>query len=104
MSKSLAARWVSTENSGTSGAAQERIEVAPRRVRAFGDGVVALVQDLVEDLQPLVGQADLVGVGVSEQPRHPVFVVPGGCGTVFAPDVSSRLLHPGQERFDPRPE
>ena len=29
-----------------------------------------LVQDFVEDLQALVGQADLVGVGVGQQPRH----------------------------------
>ncbi len=90
------------------GAAELAVEVEPRRVRAFGDGIVALVQNFVEDLEPLVGEADLVGVGVSEQPRHcaPVgqLVVPGGDGTVFTTDVSSRLLHPGQERFDPRPE
>ena len=103
-SNSPAARWVSTENSGTSVFAQQRLEIAPRCVRAFGDGVVAFVEDLVEDLQPLVGQPDLVGVGVGEQPRHPVFLVSGGCGTVFAPDVTSRLLHPRQERFEPRPE
>ena len=83
-------------------------QVEPGRIRALGDRVVALVQDFVEDLEPLVGEADLVGVGVCEQPRHraPVgqLVVPGGGGTVFAADVTSRLLHPGQERFDPRPE
>ena len=77
-SNSPAARWVSTENRGTSALAQQRLEIAPRRVRAFGDGVVAFVEDLVEDLQPLVGQPDLVGVGVGEQPRHPVFRRVGG--------------------------
>ena len=49
-------------------AAQLVLEVEPRRVGALGRRVVALVEDLVEDLEPLVGQADLVGVGVDEQP------------------------------------
>jgi hypothetical protein len=41
------------------------LEVGPGGVGALGDRVVALVEDLVEDLQALVGQADLVGVGVA---------------------------------------
>ena len=44
------------------------LEVDPGRVGALGDGVVAFVEDLVEDLEPLVGQPDLVGVGIDEQP------------------------------------
>ena len=44
------------------------LEVDPRRVGALGRRVVAFVEDLVEDLEPLVGEADLVGVGVDEQP------------------------------------
>ena len=50
--------------------AKQGLEVAPGRVRALGDRVVAFVQDFVEDLQPLVGQADFVRVGVGEQPGH----------------------------------
>ncbi len=84
--------------------AQQRLEIEPRRVRALGDRVVALVQDLVEDLQPLVGQTDLVGIGVDEQPRHLPGVVVGSQGAVFATDVASRLLHLGQERLEPGPE
>ena len=40
------------------------------RVGPLGDGVGALVQQLVEDLQALVGQPDLVGVGIEQQPGH----------------------------------
>ncbi len=85
-------------------AAHERLEIEPGRVRALGDRVVALVQDLVQDLQPLVGQTDLVGVGVDEQPPHLPAVVVGSQGAVFATDVTSRLLHLGQERLEPGPE
>ena len=90
------------------GSAHLAIEVGPRRIRALGERIVTFVQDFEEDLEPLVGQTDLVGIGIREQPRHrsPAveLVVPGGDGTVFAADVTSWFLHPGQERFDPRPE
>ena len=85
-------------------AAQQRLEIEPRRVGALGDGVGALVQDLVEDLQPLVGQADLVGIGVDEEPGHLPRAVVGGQCAVFASDVAGRLLHLGQERLEPWPE
>jgi hypothetical protein len=52
--------------------AHRRLHVRPRRVRALRGGVVALVQDGVEDLEALVGKPDLVGVGVAEQPPHDV--------------------------------
>ena len=48
--------------------AQRAVEVEPGRVGTLGDGVGAFVEDLVEDLEPLVGEPDLVGVGVDEQP------------------------------------
>ena len=62
-------------------------EVEPGRVGALGDGVGAFVEDLVEDLEPLVGQPDLVGVGVDEQPgdrigsvdRHAAARAPSRC-------------------------
>jgi hypothetical protein len=84
--------------------AEQPVEVPPRCVRAFGERVGPLVEDLVEDLQPLVGQPDLVGVGIGEQPRHPARPVAGGDRAVLAADVTSRLLHLSEERFDPRPE
>ena len=67
-----------------------------------------LVQNFEEDLEPLVGQTDLVRIGIGEEPLHdPLpaeFSGVGGDGAVFAADVASWFLHPGQERFDPRPE
>ena len=81
-----------------------RLEVGPRGVGALGDRVGALVEDLVEDLQALVGQPDLVGVGVDEQPRHLVGAVLGGLAAVLAPDVAGRLLDPGQQGFELWPD
>jgi hypothetical protein len=86
------------------GGAELGLQVGPGRVGTLGDCVVALVEDLVQDLEPLVGQPDLVGVGIEQQPRNLT-------GSVFRPDaaalhsdIPSGLLDPGQERFDPRPE
>ena len=58
--------------------AQLGFEVDPRRVGPFGRRVIAFVENLVEDLEALVGQADLVGVGVDEQPRDLVRPMFGG--------------------------
>ena len=85
-------------------APQEGLEIEPGRVRPLGDRVVALVQDLVQDLEPLVGQADLVGIGVDEEPPDLARVVGRGQGAVFASDVPSWLLHLGQERLEPGPQ
>ncbi len=84
--------------------AHERLEVDPRCVGALGEGVVALVQDLVEDLQTLVGQADLVGVGVDEQPPDVALAGLGTLRTVLQADVARRLLHMGQEGLERGPE
>ena len=89
---------------GDAVSAHELLEVDPRGVRPLGDAVVALVEDLVEDLEALVGQAHLVGVGVDQQPGHPTAPVDRGAGAVLASDVAGGLLHLGQERLDPRPE
>ena len=83
---------------------QRRLHVGPRRVGALGDGVVALVQDLVKDLEPLVGEADLVGVGVDQEESNPAHLVVRPLAASLHSDVASGLLHPGQERFDPRPQ
>ena len=80
------------------------LEVDPGRVGTLGDGVGALIQDLVEDLQALIGQADLVHIGVGQEPGHFAVTVLGRRCPVLAPDVAGWFAHPRQERFEPRPE
>ena len=46
----------------------QRLDVRPDRVGALGEDPVPLVEHLVEDLHALVGQPDLVGVGVHQRP------------------------------------
>ena len=46
---------VDREERDALGARISRVHVEPRRVGAFGHRVVTFVQDLVEDLEPLVG-------------------------------------------------
>ena len=84
--------------------AHQGFEVDPRRVRTLGNGVGALIQDLVQDLQPLIGQADLVHIGIREQPGDFALTVTRLDGPVLAPDVAGWFAHPRQQRFDPRPE
>ena len=48
--------------------AQHLLHVRPDRVGALGEDPVALVEHLVEDLDALVGQSDLVGVGIHQRP------------------------------------
>ncbi len=73
-----------------------RFHVHPGRVGALGHGVVALVEDLVEDLQPLVGETYLVGVGVKEHPGHLARAVLGILRPLLTADVAGRLGHPEQ--------
>ena len=94
---------VDTEE-GQLAAAHLRFHVDPGRVRALGHRVGTLVQDLVEDLEALVGQADLVGVGIDQQPRRLVGRVDRVLGAVFAADVPGWLADLAQQRLDPRPE
>ena len=74
-------------------------EVGPGGVGPLGDRVRPLVEDLVEDLEPLVGQPDLVGVGIAEQPGHTAGAVFRRDRPQLAPDVAGRLLDLGQERL-----
>src|SRR6266545_4756829 len=74
------------------------------RVHEFGRGHRAGVEDLVEDLQALVGEPDLVGVRIYEQPRRDVRGMLGDHGAVLAADVTRRLLHPGQEGLELGPD
>ena len=77
----------------------ESLEINPRRVRTLGNGVGALIQDLVQDLQPLVGQADLVHIGVSEEPSHLSVAVLRNYRSIFAPDIAGWFAHPSKKRF-----
>ncbi len=86
------------------GRAHGRLHVHPRGVGALGRRVGTLVEDLVEDLQPLVGQADLVGVGVDQQPGHDVGAVLRCECAQLAADVAGRLGDLGQQRLDLWPE
>ena len=81
-----------------------RLHVEPRGIRPLGQRVRALVQQLVEDLEALVGQPDLVGVGIDEQPRHPGGGVLRTEGTLLTADVAGRLGDALEQRFDARPE
>ena len=82
----------------------ERLEVDPGRVGTLGQSVGPLVEDLIEDLQTLVGQADLVGVGVGEQPRHRPGRVNRGLHAVLAADVAGRFGHSGQQLLESGPQ
>jgi hypothetical protein len=82
---------------GHAGRPHGRLHVDPGGVGPLGHGVVTLVEDLVEDLQALVGQADLVGVGIDEQPRHGPGIVDGDLRPQFSTDVAGRLGDLGQQ-------
>ena len=75
------------------------LEVRPHRVGALGQDPVALVEDLVEDLDALVGQADLVGVGVHQRPAHLGALPVLQRRVELTADVLDRLLHRGQHRL-----
>ncbi len=89
---------------GHAGRAHGRLHVHPGGVGPLGGGVLPLVEDLVEDLEPLVGQADLVGVGVDQQPRHRTVGVVGNLGPQLPPDVAGGLGDLGQKGLYPGPE
>ena len=84
--------------------AQQRLEVRPHRVGALGQGVVALVEDLVEDLDALVRQPDLVRVGVHQGPVDVDGVPVLGARVQLTADVLDRLADPGQQRLQAREE
>ena len=85
-------------------APHDLLEVGPGGVGALGEGVGALVEDLVEDLQALVGEADLVGVRVHQQPPDPLRARRRDLGAELAADVARRLLDRGEVRLEPSPD
>jgi hypothetical protein len=84
--------------------AHERLEIRPDRVCSLGQDAITFVQDLVEDLDALVGQADLVRIRIHERPPDSFVVgAPVLDGRVeLAAHVLDRLLHPRQQRFQAR--
>ena len=84
--------------------AHERLEVGPHGVRALRDGVGALVEDLVQDHDALVGETDLVGIGVHQRPTDGRLVVTPRLDlrVQLAADVLDRLAHPRQQPLEAR--
>ena len=89
-------------------AAQQRLHVRPHGVRALGQGVRTLVDDLVQDHDALVGQTDLVGVGVHQGPprrqllalgTEPAAVPVLDRGVELTADVLDRFAHLFQQRL-----
>jgi hypothetical protein len=78
------------------------LEVGPDGVGALGEHVRALVEHLVQDLDALVGQADLVRVRVHEHPAHGRPVPGLDHRTEFAADVLDRLADQRQQAFELR--
>ena len=76
------------------------LEVDPRRVAALGERRRTGVEDLVEDLDALVRLADLVGVGVAEEPAHVRAGPVVHHHVVLAADVLRGLAHVGQQRLE----
>ena len=89
---------------GHPGPAHRLLQIDPGGIRALGHRVRTLVEDLVEDLEALVGQSDLVGVGVEQQPGHLPRAVIGVDRTLFAADVARRLGDLRQQPFELGPD
>jgi hypothetical protein len=84
---------------GNPSLSHEGFKINPGRVRTLGYGVGALIQNLVQDLQPLIGQADLVHIGVSEEPSHFSVAVLRNYRSIFAPDIAGWFAHPRKKRL-----
>ena len=86
-------------NCGIAVLAHHLLHVGPHRVGALGEDPVALVEHLVEDLDALVGQPDLVGVGVHQRPPDLDGVPVLDDGVQLAADVLDRLGDRRQARL-----
>ena len=75
------------------GAAQGRLHVDIRGVGAVRHHMLAGVEQVIEDLQPLVGHADLVEVGEDETEAEVVGRDPAAHGVEFAADILTRFAH-----------
>ena len=89
------------------------LHVGPHGIRALGEGVLTLVDDLVEDHDALVGHADLVGVGIHQRPAGGQLLAGGSVpadvpvldrGVQLAADVLDGLVDPFQQRLEIGPQ
>ena len=101
-SKAPTGRWLSTVNCGTPCSRISASRSGQTRVGALGEHPVALVQHLVEDLDALVGQADLVGVRIAQRPPDVGAVPVLDDRADLAADVLDRLAHARQQRLKVR--
>ena len=94
-------------------AAQERLHVRPHGVGPLGEGIGSFVDDLVQDHDALVGQTDLVGVGIHQRPARGQLLTVGSespavpvldGGVELTTDVLDGFAHLLQERFKERKE
>jgi hypothetical protein len=72
-------------------------EIGPGRIGTFSHSVVAFVQDFVQDLQALIGEADLIGIRVCQQPADHTVGVFGLDRAVLTADITGRFFHPGEQ-------
>ena len=85
-------------------AAEHLLEIRPRGVGPLRECIRPLVEDLVENLEALVGETDLVGVGIHQQPPDPVRSGCGNLGAELATDVARWLLDGGEVRLETSPD
>ncbi len=90
-------------------APQQRLHVRPHGIRAFGEGIGAFVDDLVQDHDALVGKGHLIGIWVHQGPAcgqllavwaEPAAVPVLDGGVELTADVLYRLAHLLQQRFE----
>ncbi len=80
--------------------AHQLFEVGPDAVRALREDALALVEYLVEDHDALVGEPDLVGIGVHQGPADVTAVPVLDGGVQLTADVLDGLLHMREQSFE----
>ncbi len=80
--------------------AHQGLQVRPHAVRALGQDALALVEDLVQDHDALVGQPHLVRVRVHERPADVARVPRLDGGVQLTADVLDWLLHMREQSFE----
>ncbi|GBE57698.1 hypothetical protein BMS3Abin01_00619 [bacterium BMS3Abin01] len=78
--------------------AHQRGHVGPGAVDPLRPGFAVVVDQGVKDLDRLVGDADLIDIGVAERYPECIFLLPDTAN--LAADIAGRLFHPFQEGFN----
>ncbi len=78
---------------------QQLFQIRPDRVGALSQDVRLLVENLVKDLDALVGQADLVGVRIHQAPADDRVRPRLYLGVSFAAEIAHGLADPRKQRF-----